>query len=112
MGSDKICTKKQVPDCGPQHFESWLSSNVFPGDSVYRREEEGVSRWADQVIFPLNDASAGDANETDRTSAIGTVVGRLEIDCHESHGAYHADWGTITLSRAAGPPVDERCSST
>src|SRR5205814_834702 len=39
------------------------------------------------VIFPLHDSCAGDANETDRASAIGTVVGRLEIDRDEGQGA-------------------------
>jgi hypothetical protein len=87
MGRDKICAKKQAPDSGPQHVESGLSSNMFPGDAMYGREEEGTSRRADQVIFPLDDSSAGNTNETDRASAIGIVVGRLEIDRDEGQGA-------------------------
>jgi hypothetical protein len=87
MGSDKICAKKQVMDSGPQHFESGLSSNMFPGDSMHGREEEGTSRRANQVTFPLQDSCTGNANETDRASAIGTVVGCLEIDCDEGQGA-------------------------
>jgi hypothetical protein len=87
MGSDEICAIKQVPDFGPQPFKSGLPLNMFPGDTVYGREEEGTSRRADQVIFPLHDRSAGNANETDRAGAIGTVVGRLEIDRCEGQGA-------------------------
>ncbi len=86
MGSDKIRAKKQAPDSWPQHFESGLSPNMFPGDAMYGREEEGTSRRADQVIFPLHDSSARNANETDRASAIGIVVGRLEIDRDEGQG--------------------------
>jgi hypothetical protein len=87
MGSDKICAIKQVRDFGPQHFKRGLPLNMFPGDAVYGGEEEGGSRRADQVIIPLHDRSARNANETDRASAIGTVVGRLKIDRYEGHGA-------------------------
>ena len=50
MGGDKICAEKQVPNSGPQHFESGLSLNLLPGDAMYGRKEEGASRRADQVI--------------------------------------------------------------
>jgi hypothetical protein len=86
MGSDKICGKKKIPDSGPQRFKSGLSLNMFPGDAVYGREEEGTSRRADQVIFPLHDRNAGNANKTDRASTVGTVVGRLEINRYEGRG--------------------------
>jgi hypothetical protein len=86
MGSDKICAKKQVSDSGPQDFEGGLPSNVFPSDAMYGGEEEGTSRRADQVIFPLHDCRARNANQTDCASAIGAVVGRLEIDRDERQG--------------------------
>ena len=73
---------------------------MFPGDAMNGCEEEGTSRGADQVVFPLHDSIAGNANETDRASAIGTVFGRLEIDRDESQsiarGRESADWKTIT----------------
>jgi hypothetical protein len=87
MGSDKICADKQVPDSWPQHLESGLSSNMFPGDAMYGREEEGTSSRADQVIFSLNDSIARNSNETDCASTIGIMVGRLEIDRDEGQGA-------------------------
>ena len=83
MGSDKSCAEKQVPNSGPQHFESGLSSNMFPGDAMYGCEEEGASRRSDQLILPLDDSSAGNANQTDRASAIWTMVSCLEIDRDE-----------------------------
>jgi hypothetical protein len=113
MGSDKICAKKQVPDSGPQHFKSGLPLNMFPGDAVYGREEKGASRRADQIMLSLHDRTARNANEADRASAIGTVVGRLEIDRYEGQGAplrcEPADCEAITpISRS---PVDEGCNS-
>ena len=39
---NKSCAEKQVQNSGPQHFESGLSSNMFPGDAMYGCEEEGL----------------------------------------------------------------------
>jgi hypothetical protein len=87
MGSDKTCAKQEVSDSGPQHFERGLPLNTFPGDAMYGREEKRTSCRPDQIIFPLHDCSARDANQTNRASAIGTVVGCLEINCYEAQAA-------------------------
>jgi len=112
MGSDKIYAKKKIPDYRPQRFKGGLSLNMFPGDAVYGREEERISFRADEVIFLLHKPSAGDANETDCASAIGSVVGCLEIDSYESQGAPRdrgsADWRTATCSLTATPPRGRR----
>ena len=83
MRGDKICAEKQVTNAGPQRSESGLSLNMLPGDAMYGRKEEGAPRRTDQIIFPLDNSSARNANQADRASAIGTVVGRLEIDRDE-----------------------------
>ena len=60
---------------------------MFPADAMYGREEERVPWRANQAIFPLHDSNAGHANQTNGASAIGTVVGRLEINRDEGRGA-------------------------
>ena len=57
MRGNKICAEKQVTNAGPQRSESGLSLNMLPGDAMYGRKEEGASRRADQVIFPLHDSN-------------------------------------------------------
>jgi hypothetical protein len=42
MGSDELCAKKKILEFRPQRFKSGLSLNMFPGDAVYGREEEGT----------------------------------------------------------------------
>ena len=84
---------------------------------MYGRKEEGASRRADQVIFPLHDFNAGNANQADRTRAIGTVVGRLEIDRDEGRvkpprSRRNQIWEQSPPSLTPGPFVDEGCNST
>ena len=66
---------------------------MLPGDAMYGRKEEGAPRRADQIIFPIGDFNAGNANQADCASAIGTVVGRLEIDRDEGRKIHRGPEG-------------------
>jgi hypothetical protein len=110
MGSDKICAKKQVSDSGPQDFEGGLPSNVFPSDAMYGGEEEGTSRRADQVIFPLHDCRPTAQALSGPWSAVSkSIATNVKAS---SEVAKVTDFGTITPSLTPGPPVDEGYNST
>ena len=58
-------------------------SQVIPVDV---RKEEGLSRWAHQVVFPCHDSIIGGSNEADCAGAVRAIVGRFKINGDEGHG--------------------------
>ena len=81
VGNQEVRPVQQAPQFGPKFAKGWAVADIVPGQSMDVRENEPFSRWPDEPMVPFYNSSILDVHDADRTSAVGMVVCRFEVNC-------------------------------
>ena len=83
MGDQEIRRVQQVSQLGPKFSKGRAVTDIVPGQAMDVSENKFLSRWPDEPMVPFYNAIVLDMHDADRTSAVGVVVCRFEINCRE-----------------------------
>lgn len=80
MRGEKFGAVEAIAYSGPELPKCWRVGDIGPGNAVQVRERKRAARRTNEKMRAVDDATAGDQNHRDGTSAVAAVVRRLEID--------------------------------
>ena len=89
MSHQELCSRQKGLKVPPHHFEVGTRRDILPRQAMDVRELEATPGWSYQRRMDSNKATIHDLRQSNRTCAVSTSIGRLEVYRDESvlHGS-------------------------